>query len=884
MGVDPRVGLSSADAAQRLLKFGPNALPDAKRRSLLGVFFDQFKSPLIYLLFGASALALVLGHASDAMVIAAVVLINALVGAIQEGRAERSLLALREMAGQQARIVRDGREQVIAAREVCPGDLLALEAGQAVVADGRLVEAVALRVSEAALTGESVPVGKGTERLPPDTVIADRTNMIYSGTHITAGRGLAIVVATGAHTEMGRIAELAENATEPKTPLEQRIAHFGRAIIYAAVLLFLLLLGIGLWRNIPFGQLVMVAISQTVGMIPEGLPVAMTVALAVGVQRMSAKKAIVRRLAAVETLGSTTVICTDKTGTLTRNEMTVTKVWLTDGTWYSVTGTGYAPDGAILREDGNVYTDVDADLRLLLTSAVLCNDAQLNRSGADRCAPIGDPTEIALLTLAYKGGVDAVTTRAQYPRTAEIPFDPAEKVMATWHPAFQQGRIVVKGAPEVLVGLAGFVQRDGRSVPLDPSAASALHNAADLMGGDALRVLAVGIADMAQCPLPTGTGDLRGKITLIGLVGQIDPPRDEVPEAVARCQAAGIRPVMVTGDHKVTGQSIATRLGICKPGDAIIDGVELTQLSDTELAEKLDTVSVFTRVHPAQKLRIVDAYQTKGHVAAMTGDGVNDAPALAKADVGIAMGITGTDVAKESAKIVIADDNFATIVDAVEEGRAVYHNIQKVVLYLFSTSMAEVAILFIALLLGYPPPLAAVQILWINLVTEGTLTINLVMEPGEKDEMQKPPIVRNESLFTRMMWSRILLMMPTLTAATLGWFLFRLHAGIPFAQVQTEAFTVLAVCEWFNVLNCRSEYRSVFRSGLFTNRWLIFGLIVSNLLQLAVVFVPWLNAVFHTVPFGIQEFLLIGVVASSVLWVEEIRKWWVRKRLGLTPS
>jgi len=863
-------GLSGDEVRRRLERFGPNALPEPERRSLSSVFLGQFKSPLIYLLFAAAGIALAVSHVSDAAVIFAVVLLNALIGAFQEGRAEQSLRALRKLATQTARILRDGREQLVEAREVVPGDIFVLEAGDAVLADARLLDGTALQIAEAVLTGESAPVTKALLPLAPDTPLADRRNMVYAGTHVTAGRARAVVVATGRATEIGHIAALAEAAEEPETPLERRIAQFGRYIIVAAAAMFVVVNAVGLSRGIPLEQVLMVGISQLVGMIPEGLPVAMTIALAVGVQRMARRNAVVRRLAAVETLGSTTVICSDKTGTLTRNEMTVTTLYLPDGRELSVTGAGYEPEGRILEGGLEIAAARDGKLRILLEAVALCNDAQLHgpEDAEPRWRPIGDPTEVALLTLAMKGGLVPDQLRAGSPRRAEIPFDPGAKLMATQHGGPEASRVVIKGAPEAVLDLCSP----------DEAAQSALRAVAEGMAARALRVLAVAEVRDAGIDGRVGFAAFRGHAVLLGFVGQIDPPRPEVKGAVARCRAAGIRPVMVTGDHKATGRAIARELGIARDGDAAIDGAELEQMSDIELSERIDSISVFARVHPAQKLRIVDAYQKRGEIVAMTGDGVNDAPALAKADVGVAMGLTGTEVAKEAAKIVIGDDNFASIVAAVEEGRVVYLNIKKVVLYLFSTSVAEVSILLIALVAGYPPPLAAVQILWINLVTEGTVTVNLIMEPAEGGEMRRKPISPREPLLTRVLLTRMAFMTPAIAASTLGWFVYRLSLGLPFAQVQTETFTVLAVCQWFNVLNCRSERRSALNLSVLANPWLVGGLVAGNLLQAAVVFLPPLNRVFHTVPFSLREIVAIGVVASLVLWVEELRKLIVRSR------
>jgi Ca2+-transporting ATPase len=864
-GASAARGLTGREAARRLARFGPNALPEAKTRSLAAVFAGQFKSPLIYLLFAAAGIAVWVHEAQDALVILGVVTLNAVIGTFQEGRAERSMQALRRLAELQAHVLRDGREQLVPAHLVVPGDVLLLAAGDAVAADARLFEVASLEVSEAALTGESWPVVKDVAPAAEDAPLGDRHGMVYAGTHVSGGRGRAVVVAVGLDTEVGRIAALTASATEPKTPLERRIAQLGRFLVVAALGLFVVILGIGLARGVPFGEMLMVAISQIVSLVPEGLPVAMTIALAVGMQRMAAKRTLVRRLAAVETLGSTTVICSDKTGTLTRNEMTATQVWLPTGETLRVTGVGYVPAGEITLEGQKVSASSRADLRALLEVAALCGDARWERKAENPAAwtGLGDPTEVALLVLAAKGGVDAEALAARLPRTGELPFTAETQMMATRH----GDTVLLKGAPEALLSLCA----------LEEGQAAKVRAAVQRMAEQALRVLALAKASLDTQGALSFEG-LKGRATLLGLVGQMDPPRDEVAAAVEACRSAGIRTVVVTGDHKATGLAVARTLGIAREGDVALDGAELERLSDAELAAGVSKVSVFARVHPSQKLRIVEALGAKGEVVAMTGDGVNDAPALARADVGVAMGVTGTEVAKEAAKLVITDDRFDTIVAAVEEGRAVYRNIKKVILLLLSTGLAEVLALVVGLLMGLPILFWAVQILWNNVVTEGAITVNLVMDPKEGDEMKRPPIPRDEPLVTGAMLRRGLLMSGTMALGVVGFFAFRLAQGMPVEQARTATFTLLAVFEWFNVLNCRSETKSALSLDVFKNHWLVGGLLLSNVLQALVVFAPAMNAIFHTVPIPLSEVLLIGAVGSTVLWVEELRKW--RSRRG----
>ncbi len=869
LGSDSERGLPADEVVTRRAEHGANALPEPPKRPLFMVFLRQFTSPLIYILFVAAALAAVLGHPRDAAVILAVVLVNALIGTYQEGRAERSMEALRQLSALRVRVLRDGQEQEIEALELVPGDVLLLAAGDAVAADARLIEQEALTVAEAALTGESVPVTKGLAALPEGTGLADRHNMVFSGTYVSTGHARAVVTATGANTEVGGIARMTEQAEEQKTPLELRIAQFGRYLVAAALVLFVVVLLLGLLRGLPLDEVLMVAISQMVSMVPEGLPVAMTIALAVGMQRMAAKGAIIRRLAAVETLGSTTVICSDKTGTLTRNEMTVSALWLPAGREIDVDGVGYASEGT-LSEGGQAVDPADESVAALLQAAVLCNDADILPPEDDH-APwtvLGDPTEAALLVVAAKAGVDWRSLRESATREAELPFDSDTRMMATCHcGADAPRRAVVKGAPETVLRLC---------TPDGAAANQAARTAAETMAARALRVLAV--ATLVEETLDTSAGfeGLIGHARLLGLVGQIDPPREEVRQAVAECREAGIRTVMVTGDHKLTGLAIARALGIAREEDRAVDGDELERMNDRELAMELGHIAVFARVHPAQKLRIVEALQARGEVVAMTGDGVNDAPALARADVGVAMGISGTDVAKSAARIVITDDNFSTIVAAIEQGRVVYGNLKKVILYLFATSIDEVLVLLLALLAGYPLPLAAVQILWINIVTEGTLTVNLVMEPPEGDEMRRAPVPRDDRLLSRNMLGRIALMVAVTVVLTFGWFAWRLESGAALDLVRTETFTLLAVCQWFNVLNCQSATRSALSLGLLRNPWLLGGLALGVILQVAVLYWGPLGTMFHTVPIPPADLLSIVAVAGVVLLAEELRKLLVR--------
>ena len=869
LGTDLGHGLSEAECQRRLVEHGANTLPEARHRSLWRVFAGQFASPLIYILFVAAAISAATGHLSDAGVILLVVLVNAGIGTFQEGRAEQSMASLRRLSTLKSRVLREGTERMVEARDLVPGDVLLLMAGDAVGADARLLQVAAFEVAEAALTGESLPVGKLVDPLDETTLLADRKNMLYSATHVTAGRARAIVVATGQNTEVGKIAALTLQAKDSKTPLEQRLAEFGRWLTTGAVVLFLGILILGYFRGLPFTDIFMVAVSQMVSVVPEGLQVAMTVGLAVGMQRMARRRALVRRLAAVETLGSTTIICTDKTGTLTRNEMTVTTILLRDGRRIEVSGSGYSPEG-MLTEDGRTISEHDTLLMALVEAGALCNDAKLIPPDAQdfRWRVLGDPTEAALLVLALKHGVDPQGLQHRWARSGEIPFDADSKLMATQHVCEGITRIVIKGAPEMVLSLCAQDDCDHKLV----------QKSTELLASEALRVLALAEVTGMTLPADSDFQAMKGRARFLGLVGQMDPPREEVQAAVEKCRAAGIRPIMVTGDHKLTGLAIARKLGIAREGDMAVDGAALDLMPEQDLRASLDCISVFARVHPAQKLRIVEAFQAQGQVVAMTGDGVNDAPALASADVGVAMGVTGTDVAKSAAKVVVMDDNFATLVHAVEEGRLVRSNLRKVVLFLFATSVDEVLVLMLALVLGYPLPLAAVHILWINIVTEGTVTVNLIMEGLEGDEMQIKPPNRSEPLITRSMLGRLLVMVGASVTVTFGFFLWRLSTDVPYVLVQTETFTLMAVCQWFNVLNCRSAAKSALAWNLFKNWWLVGGLVLGNLLHLFVIYSEPMNRIFRTVPIPPSDVFLIGMLGALVLIAEEIRKWNSRRR------
>ena len=884
-GVDIKCGRTALECKKLQAQFGLNTLPEQKRRSILEIFFRQFLSPLIYLLMIASAIAFALGDYKDALVIVVVVILNSLMSAVQEGRAEASLAALRRLTKLKSKILRDGQLLEMDASELVPGDIYHLTAGDGVPTDGRLLEANVLQVSEASLTGESMPVAKIIDALPGENSLPDRANMVYAGTYVTSGRAIAVAVTTGSHNELGKIAAMAGHTSQVKTRLEARIDAFGKTVAWASVAVFFLAFILGLLHGMKVTEIFMIAISQMVSIVPEGLPVAMTIALAVGVQRMAKRRTIVRKLSAVESLGSTTVICTDKTGTLTKNEMTVVQLALPTRPLrrINVSGTGYEPVGEF-KEDVTEEVQTqhmlakDPNFQRLMTAAVCCNDAELVHPDTTSALwqITGDPTEAALLVCAQKSGINLQTLKAKNPRIAELPFDPNFKMMATEHQQDGRSLVYVKGAPEAIFSKCFASSADEHKEILE-----AFKEVADDMGQQALRVLAFGVIDDAHISSQGGFDGLNGSIHFLGLIAQMDPPRDEVKAAIAQCVQAGIKTVMITGDQKATAVAIARQLCIAKSADEAVSGSELDLLSDEQLAAKLDHTAVFARVHPEQKLRIVKSLQSRGHVVAMTGDGVNDSPALVQADVGVAMGVTGTEVAKEASKIVITDDNFATIVAAVAEGRLVYQNIKKLLLFLFVTSVDELLVLLLALLFGFHAPLAAVQILWLNLVSESALTVSLIMEPMEDQDMHRPPVPANEPLLDQKMLHRMPFMIAASVVSTFGWFLVRSYMGVPANVVQSETFTVLVVCQWFNLLNCRSPQASAFSGSLLGNPWLLGGLIIANMLHGLVIYWKPLAVFFHTTPIALENFFAIGIVASLVLWVEELRKIYARRSLTI---
>ncbi len=861
-------GLDQQEAERRLALFGRNILPLKKRRGIFAVFFSQFYSPLIALLLASGGIIWWIGKPSDAAVVFAVVILNAVMGAVQEGRAARSLDALRKLSMPYARVLRDGQEKKIDASDVVPGDILFLQAGDAVSTDMRIIESAYVEVNESALTGESHAVSKDCETIPSGAALYEQHNMLFSGTLVAKGRCAGVVTATGSSTQLGKIAFLAESGTPEKTPIEKKLKRFSVTLAIVALLFVSSFFLVGLLRAIPLSSIFMAAVSQLVSLIPEGLPVAITIALAVGVQRMAKEGALVRHLHAVETLGSTTVICTDKTGTLTKNEMTVTQISLCEAPQIDIQGVGYSPRGTF-----SIASPLsNATCKHLLGACILCNDGNIAFQEG-RWVPIGDPMEAALIALAMKAGLDVEECRQRYARKGEIPFDSSHKMMMM---TFHEGFALVKGALEEVLALSSSVSVGGQTLVLEETQREEITREAMRCAAQGKRILGFArILSNGQRQDQESFASIRGRGEWLGFVALVDPPREEVINALALCRRAHIRTIMLTGDQIATATAIGRELSIMNDGDIAVEGKELANFSKDEFLKKIRSIAVYARVQPEQKYRIVDALQQNGEVVAMTGDGINDAPALAKANVGVAMG-TGTEVAKEAAKMVITDDNFATLVKAVEQGRLVYRNIVKVILYLLSTTFAAALVMLIAISLGYPLPLAAVQILWINVVTEGTVTINLVLDPPEGSEMDIPPLSMADHILSHANLLKLCWTIFLLGGVLFGYFLYIQGKDYPLEWVQTEMFTLLAFCAWFTLFAMRSNVRSCFEIKSFKNHYLTLGLLLSIGLQGAVIYNPSLNTIFHTVPLSLKTLLLLLGVGSLVLWVEELRKWILR--------
>jgi len=883
LDTDLKNGLPAEEAQRRLESLGANELREKQAESPLKLLLHQFKDFMVLVLVGAVVISGLLGEMLDALTIIAIILINGILGFFQEYRAERSLRALKELSAPHARAIRGGTLETVPASTLVPGDLVLLESGDRVPADLRLIDCQQFAVDESALTGESVPVAKETGALQgAELPLGDRKNCGYLGTMVTGGTARGIVTTTGMSTEMGKIADMIQRTEESETPLQRRLEQLGKLLIIVAILLTMMVVVAGVMHGQPLYGMFLAGVSLAVAAIPEGLPAIVTIALALGVQRMIRRKAIVRKLPSVETLGCASVICSDKTGTLTQNQMTVTRLWL-GGRRIDVCGEGYEPAGELQEAGSAIESKGDAAIRRLSQVAALCNNAELARTeiaaepkkkksdkdgaagGQAEWKIKGDPTEGALLVLAAKTGHSRAALEPLYRREKEFPFDSDRKRMSVLV-AHQGGKLLMtKGAPDLLVEHCEYVLWGGQVTPFTSTLRQKVLQAGEAMAGDALRVLGFAYRDMkAHETCETNEQAERGLI-FVGLAGMIDPPRKEVQEAIVKCRQAGIKTVMITGDHGLTAAAIARDIGIMQRDGRVVTGTELNVMSDAELDAISPDVSVYARVSPEHKLRIVQALQRGGHVVAMTGDGVNDAPAVKAADIGIAMGITGTDVTKEASALVLADDNFATIVAAVEEGRGIYENIRKFIRYLLASNVGEIMTMFLAMMAGLPLPLVPIQILWVNLVTDGLPAMALGVDPSEGDLMRQKPRPAKENIFARRLGWKIISRGLLIGLCTLGAFVLTLRAGdgdsASLIHAQTVAFATLVMAQLIHVFDCRSS-RSIFHRKLLENRFLVLAVLSSLALMLVVMYFEPLQPVFKTVPLGLRDWALVAVAAG----------------------
>lgn len=898
-------GLTEEEAARRLETFGANQLAEAPPTSFWEMLWEQFNNFVVILLIVAAVISAALGDWVEASAIMAIVVLNAMLGIIQERRAEQALAALRQLAAPEANVLRDGHRVMVPAREVVPGDIVYLEAGNYTPADVRLIEAVNLRIDEAALTGESVPVLKNADmRLEKDIPLGDRKNTSFMGTVVTYGRGRGVVGATGMQTQIGLIAEMLSAVEQEQTPLQKRLDQFGKSLGWAALAVCALVFGIGWMRGTPPLDMFIIAVSLAIAAVPEGLPAVVTISLALGMREMIKRNALIRRLSSVETLGSATVICSDKTGTLTQNEMTVTQV-AADGDFINITGSGYKPHGSFLLdgEPVNLASQYPAILTALWVGA-LNNDASLEISGTTEGETtyrmVGDPTEGALIVAAAKAGALPTPLNQAYPRIQEIPFDSERKRMVTIHtvrdpqpsdisPFYDTARhewyvITEKGAPDIVLQQCTHYQdRNDEAVPLDDEQRRRILAANDRMTENALRVLGVAYRVVPEVDKDHDgeiDDDIEESLIFVGLIGMIDPPRSEVPPALALARKAGIRTVMITGDYPNTAKAIASDIGLLQEGHSVLTGSNLNELSDEQLQESVRTTDVFARVSPAHKVRIVQALRSNNQVVAMTGDGVNDAPSIKQADIGVAMGITGTDVAKETADMVLTDDNYASIVSAVEQGRVIYSNIRKFVFYLLSCNLAEIAIIFLAILFGLPSPLTAIQLLWLNLITDGAPALALGMEKGDPDIMDQQPRPPSEPIINRVMKIGIGVQTIAITTVTLTAYIIglRTHPENP-ELAETMAFVTLSFSELLRAFTARSEFYPILKIGLFSNKTMNWAVISSLLLLLGVIYIPFLQPIFDTSTLDWSQWQFIVPLLFVPAIAAEITKFFLSKRM-----
>lgn len=872
-------GLTQEEAERRRTEYGWNELTEGARVSPWLLFINQFKDFMMLVLMGATLISGILGEYLDAVTIIAIIVLNGVLGFVQEFRAERSLRALKELSAPHANVLREGKACHLPARDLVPGDIVNLESGDRIPADLRWLQTNSLDVEESALTGESHAVSKHVNELHECEVpLGDQKNIGFMGTMITRGSGQGIVIRTGMDTEMGKIADLIQNTDSQETPLQHRLEQLGKILIYLALGLTVLVVLIGIMHGQPAGAMFFAGVSLAVAAIPEGLPAIVTIALALGVQRMIKRKAIVRKLPSVETLGCASVICSDKTGTLTQNKMTVTRLWL-EGRPLEVTGEGYEPVGDIFEQGIPVDLKKDQGLRRLLQISSLCNNAILYKEEVQNQTRKkakefrsdsnwqlkGDPTEGALLALSSKMGLSPAKIGSFYQREKEHPFDSGRKRMSVVV-SHQGGRVAfVKGAPDMLLDKCSYILWDGKVVPFTGTFKQKVLAANESMARNALRVLGLAYRDLKPNESSEDEKTVESQLVFVGLAGMIDPPRREARDAISVCRKAGIKTVMITGDHGLTAEAIANELGIMPRGGSSMSGQHLAQLTDDELDQQVDQIYVYSRVSPEHKLRIVKSLQRKGHVVAMTGDGVNDAPAIKAADIGIAMGITGTDVSKEASSLILSDDNFSSIVAAIEEGRNIYENIRKFIRYLLASNVGEILTMFFAMLAGLPLPLLPIQILWVNLVTDGLPAMALGVDQPEKDLMEHKPRGAKENIFARRLGWKILSRGLLIGLCTLGafWITLRIapnDAG-QLVKAQSVAFATLVMAQLIHVFDCRSS-RSIFHRNILQNKYLVVAVLSSVLLLLGVMYIESLQPIFKTVPLDLREWSLVLVAAG----------------------
>ena len=892
IGSDLHKGLSDKEAAERLAKYGPNELKGKPHATIWEMLLEQFKDFLVLILIGASIVSAFVGEVADSLVIIVIVVLNAALGVFQEAKAEKAMEALQKMAAPNSKVIRDGNIQTVPSRELVVGDIVLLEAGDYVPADVRILESMNLKVEEASLTGESVPVEKETVAIDHEASLADRHNMGYMGTVVTYGRGKAVIIGTGMNTEIGKIAQMISSFEEQSTPLQEKLADFGKILGILCLAVCAVVFVLGIYQGYRDGNLTMdevtllfmTAVSLAVAAIPEGLPAVVTIVLAIGMQRMVKKNSIVKKLHAVETLGSTTVICSDKTGTLTQNQMTVVRLFA-DGQLLEVSGEGYSPEGSFSRDGKPLQATAEPGLNLLLQGSALCNDAILQPTEEKGWKIAGDPTEGALVVVAAKAGYDRDSINEKFPRVQEIPFDSSRKMMTTFHQMPDGSvRAFVKGAPDILLNRCKHISTRGQITEVNDADRANIAAANSAMAKQALRVLAVAYRDFPAVPANLEPTQIEADLTFLGLLGMIDPPRSEARDAVKICKQAGIRAIMITGDYRDTALAVAMDLGIAEGEHQIVTGQELNAMCKDEICQVVKKASVFARVSPEHKVAIVEAFQANGQIAAMTGDGVNDAPALKKADIGVAMGITGTDVTKETADMVLTDDNFASIVAAVEEGRVIFANIRKFVFFLMSCNLAEIFVIFFAMIMGWPIPLLPIQLLWLNLVTDAFPALALGMEKPEPGVMEQDPRDPQEPIMNSNMKKMILIQSTVLTFAVLGSFGYALKYLTPgftfgapltpdldLSMARTFAFATMISAELLRAYTTRSEHYSVFKIGLFSNKYMNMGVGLSFALLALALYGP-LHAIFRTQILGLAEWAVVGGFAILPFVAGEIGK------------